>query len=67
MKKKIFLTGSNGYIGSFLKSKLQKKYIIISSDVSKGDNLDDDNYLKKYLKKIKSTQLFFVMDLIQHH
>ena len=65
MKKKIFLTGSNGYIGSFLKSKLQKKYIIISSDVSKGDNLDDDNYLK-YLK-IKSTQLFFVMDLIQHH
>ena len=51
MKKKIFLTGSNGYIGSFLKSKLQKKYIIISSDVSKGDNLDDDNYLKKIFKK----------------
>ena len=59
MIKKIFLTGSNGYIGSFLKSKLQKKYIIISSDVSKGDNLDDDNYLKKIFKKNKIYAIIF--------
>ena len=59
MKKKIFLTGSNGYIGSFLKRKLQKKYIIISSDISKGNNLDDDNYLKKIFKKNKIYSIIF--------
>ena len=59
MKKKIFLTGSNGYIGSFLNRKLKKNYKIISSDISKGNNLDDDNYLKKIFKKNKIYAIIF--------
>ena len=34
MKKKIFLTGSNGRIGSFLKNKLKKKFIVIESKIN---------------------------------
>ncbi|WP_435088566.1 SDR family oxidoreductase [Candidatus Pelagibacter bacterium nBUS_29] len=51
MKKKIFLTGSNGRIGSYLKKKLKKNFVVIESDIIKGDNLSDDSYLKKIFKK----------------
>lgn len=51
MKNKIFLTGSNGRIGSFLKKKLQKDYKIIESDITNGNDLSDDSYLKKIFKK----------------
>ena len=51
MKKKIFLTGSNGRIGSFLKNKLKKKFIVIESDISNDNDLLDDRYLKNIFKK----------------
>tara|TARA_B100000579_G_scaffold382563_1_gene351803 strand:+ start:498 stop:1178 length:681 start_codon:yes stop_codon:yes gene_type:complete len=59
MKKKIFLTGSNGYIGSFLKRKLQKNYTVISSDIRKGNNLNDNRYLEKIFKKNKIYAIIF--------
>ncbi len=51
MKKKIFLTGSNGRIGTFLKKKLKKNFVVIGSDVIKGDDLSNDSYLQKIFKK----------------
>jgi NAD(P)-dependent dehydrogenase (short-subunit alcohol dehydrogenase family) len=51
MKKKIFLTGANGRIGSFLKNKLKKDFVVIESDISNDNNLSDDEYLKKIFKK----------------
>ncbi len=59
IKKKIFLTGSNGYIGSFLKNKLGKNYTIIGSDIAKGNNLNNDNYLKEIFKKNKIYAIIF--------
>lgn len=51
MKKKIFLTGANGRIGSYLKKKLKKNFKVIESDVTYGDDLSDNNYLKKKFEK----------------
>lgn len=51
MKKKIFLTGSNGRIGSFLKNNLKKNFTVIESDISNGNDLLDDKYLKNIFKK----------------
>ena len=51
MKKKIFLTGANGRIGSFLKNKLKKDFVVIESDISNDNDLSDDEYLKKIFKK----------------
>ena len=51
MKKKIFLTGSNGRIGSFLKKKLKKNFIVIESDIDNGNDLKDNDYLKQIFKK----------------
>ena len=45
MKKKIFLTGSSGRIGSFLKKKLQKDYVVIGSDINVRNNLIDKKYI----------------------
>ena len=42
-KKKIFLTGSDGFIGSFLTKELEKIYTVIGSDITKGDDLNNDN------------------------
>ena len=54
MKKKIFLTGSNGRIGSFLKKKLKKNFIVIESDIDNGNDLKDNDYLKQIFKKMQS-------------
>lgn len=51
MKKKIFITGSNGRIGSFLKKKLENNFTVINSDISNGNNLADNTYLKSIFKK----------------
>jgi NAD(P)-dependent dehydrogenase (short-subunit alcohol dehydrogenase family) len=51
MKKKIFLTGSNGRIGSFLKKKLAKKFVVIESDIKNKNDLRDNNYLSNIFKK----------------
>jgi NAD(P)-dependent dehydrogenase (short-subunit alcohol dehydrogenase family) len=59
VKKKIFLTGSNGRIGSFLEKKLKKYYTVISSDISNGNNLADDAYLKSVFSKNKIYAIVF--------
>jgi nucleoside-diphosphate-sugar epimerase len=59
IKKKIFLTGSDGYIGSFLKKKLEKIYTVIGSDITKGNDLNNDDYLKQIFKKNKIYAIIF--------
>jgi len=59
MKKKIFLTGSKGRIGSYLKKKLQKNFIVIESDIIKGNDLSDDEYLKKKFQKADIFAIIF--------
>ena len=58
-KKKIFLTGSDGFIGSFLTKELEKIYTVIGSDITKGDDLNNDNYLKQIFKKNKIYAVIF--------
>ena len=53
MKKKIFLTGSNGRIGSSLKKNLKKKFIVIESDINNGNDLKNNEYLKEIFNNNK--------------
>jgi NAD(P)-dependent dehydrogenase (short-subunit alcohol dehydrogenase family) len=59
MKKKIFLTGSSGRIGSFLKKKLQKDYVVIGSDINVRNNLIDKKYINDVFKKNKFYAVIF--------
>ena len=59
IKKKIFLTGSDGFIGSFLKKKLEEIYTVIGSDITKGNDLNNDNDLKQIFKKNKIYAIIF--------
>ena len=53
MKKKIFLTGSNGRIGSSLKKNLKKNFIVIESDINNGNDLKNNEYLKEIFNNNK--------------
>jgi len=55
-KKNIFLTGSEGRIGSFVKKKLLKKYNIISADI-----LLDTNFTSEYLDEIFKKDIYAVI------
>ena len=42
--KTILITGSSGFVGSFLKKKLVKKYKVFGIDIV-NDNFKDTNYM----------------------
>ena len=62
MKKKLFITGANGQIGSYIIKKLKKNYQIFGFD--KDFNFNDIKSLNKIMKKI-SMQLYLHMVIIQ--
>jgi len=43
MKKTILITGANGFVGSFLKKELTKKYFVIGLDIF-NDSYKNKNY-----------------------
>ena len=49
MKKKLFITGANGQIGSYIIKKLKKNYQIFGFD--KDFNFNDIKSLNKIMKK----------------
>ena len=58
--KTILITGSSGFVGSFLKKKLVKKYKVFGIDIV-NDNFKDKNYMffkydiskEDFLKKLR--------------
>jgi len=48
---KVIITGSEGLVGKSLKKHLQKNYKIISLDLIKGHNLNDENFVKDFFSR----------------
>ena len=65
VRKNILIVGSEGLVGKYLISNLQKKYNCISIDIKKRNNIKNyfccdlndgknlKNYYQKYIKEIK--------------
>ena len=52
--KKIVITGGEGLIGKKLKEYFNKKYKVISLDISLGHDLTDNTFVKKFFKENKN-------------
>ena len=49
--KKIIITGSEGLLGKEISNYLEKNNKILKLDLELGDNLNDENYVKKWFSK----------------
>lgn len=65
MKKNILLTGSEGFVGSFLITKLKKKYNVIGIDsIKKTRNTKFKlDITKDLVKKLKKTRIDYIIHL----
>ncbi len=65
MKKNILLTGSEGFVGSFLITKLRKKYNVIGIDsIKKTRNTKFKiDITKDLVKKLKKTRIDYIIHL----
>lgn len=59
MKKTILITGANGFVGSFLKKELTKKYFVIGLDIF-NDSYKNKNY--KFLKIDLKKNFYFKLN-----
>jgi nucleoside-diphosphate-sugar epimerase len=68
--KTILITGSSGFVGSFLKKKLVKKYKVFGIDIV-NDNFKDKNYMffkydiskEDFLKKLRKKKIDYIIHL----
>jgi len=55
--EKIIITGSEGLVGTSLKSHLKNKYEILDLDLKNGHNLNDEKFVKEFFNQNKANAL----------
>lgn len=67
MKKKIILTGSEGFIGKVLFKHLKKKFIVKKVDLKLGIDLTDEQNVKKFFKKNNDCEYLINLHGLNEH